>query len=65
LNKSPTDVADTFSSQQEADPELSLIILYFRDGVLPENGQQAQEVITLAQQFTISDETLYHLNPKL
>ena len=58
LNKQPTDDttdSNSFSSQQLADPEL---ILYLRDGVLPENGQQAQEVITLAQRFTMSDNML-------
>ena len=52
----------TYSSQQLSDPELSPIMLYLRDGILPENEQQAQEVISLAQQFTISDGILYHLN---
>ena len=64
LNKQPTDDttdSNSFSSQQLADPEL---ILYLRDGVLPENGQQAQEVITLAQRFTMSDNILYCLNSK-
>jgi len=51
-----------YSSQQLSDPELSPIMLYLRDGILPENEQQAQEVIPLAQQFTISDGILYHLN---
>ena len=43
LNKQPTDDttdSNSFSLQQLVDPEL---ILYLRDGVLPENGQQAQE----------------------
>ena len=67
LDKPPTNItdnSDTYGSQQEADSELSPIILYLRDGTLPENGKQAQEVITLSQQFTISDGLLYRLNPK-
>ena len=51
-------------ARQLADPCLEPIILCLKDGRLPENGQQAQEIITLSKQFTILDEILYRENSK-
>ena len=56
--------SDTLSSRQLADPDLCPIIHYLKEGKLPEDSQKAQEVVTLAQQFTILDGMLYRMNPK-
>ena len=62
LGQPPTSVSantDDLTSHQLADPNLQPIILYLKDG-----GQQAQEMISLAKQFTILDEILYRESPK-
>ena len=67
LRQQPTSVSvntDDLTSRQLADPNLQPIILYLKDGKLPEDGQQAQEMISLAKQFTILDEILYRQSPK-
>lgn len=40
------------------------IILYLKEGNLPEDSKEAQEVIALAQQFTILDGVLCGMNPE-
>ena len=67
LRQQPTSTftnTDDLVSRQLADPSLEPIILYLKDGKLPENGQQAQEIITLSKQLTILDEILYRENSK-
>ena len=59
----PIDSND-LSSQQLADPSLYPIILYLKEGNLPEDSKEAQEVIALAQQFTMLDGVLCRMNPK-
>ena len=56
--------SNNFSSQQLADPSLYPIILYLREGNPPEDSKEAQEVIALAQQFTILDGVFCRTNPK-
>ena len=67
LEQQPTSVitdSDTLSSHQLSDPDLRPIILYLKENSLPEDNQKAQEVVTLAQQFTMSDEVLYRTSQK-
>ena len=67
LRQQPTSTStdtDDLIARQLADPCLEPIILYLKDGRLPENEQQAQEIITLSKQFTILDEILYRENSK-
>ena len=59
----PIDSND-LSSQQLADPSLYPIILYLKEGNLPQDSKEAQEVIALAQQFTMLDGILCRMNPK-
>ena len=67
LRQQPTSTStntDDLISCQLADPSLEPIILYLKDGKLPKNGQQVQEIIALSKQFTILDEILYRKNSK-
>ena len=67
LEQQPTSAitdSDTLSSHQLSDPDLRPIILYLKENSLPEDNQKAQEVVTLAQQFTMSDEVLYRTSQK-
>ena len=67
LEQQPTNIStnsDTLGSQQLADPDLHPIILYLREGNLPEYSQRAQEIITLAQGFTMSDRVPFRMNSK-
>ena len=67
LQQQPTSVitdSDTLSSHQLSDPDLHPIILYLKENSLPGDNQKAQEVVTLAQQFTMSDEVLYRTSQK-
>ena len=67
LRQQPTSTStdtDDLIACQLTDPCLEPIILYLKDGRLPENEQQAQEIITLSKQFTILDEILYRENSK-
>ena len=67
LRQQPTSTStntDDLVSHQLANPSLEPIILYLKGGKLPENGQQAQEIIVLSKQFTIFDEMLYRENSK-
>ena len=61
LEQHPTSAitdSDTLSSHQLSDPDLCPIILYLKENSLPEHNQKTQQVVTLAQQFTMSDEVL-------
>ena len=67
LRQQPTSTStdtDDLIAHQLADPCLEPIILYLKDGRLLENGQQAQEIITLLKQFTIVDKILYRENSR-
>ena len=67
LRQQPTSTStntDDLIARQLANPCLEPIILYLKDGRLPVNEQQAQEIITLSKQFTILDEILYRENSK-
>ena len=67
LQQQPTSTiinSNTLSLHQLSDPDLHPIILYLKENSLPEDNQKAQEVVTLAQQFTMSDEVLYRTSQK-
>ena len=55
--------SNNLSSQQLADPSLYPTILYLKEGNLPEDSKEAQEVIALAQQSTILDGVLCRMSP--
>ena len=66
LKQWPTSVindSDTLSSHQKSDHDLHPVILY-KEYSLPEDNQRVQEVVTLAQQFTMSDGVLYRTSQK-
>ena len=54
---------DTFSTEQLMDQELKPIILYLKDGTLPEDTKLAKKIIPEATLYAISDDILYYIGP--
>ena len=54
---------DTFSNEQLMDQELKPIILYLKDGTLPEDTKLAKKIIAEAALYAISDDILYYIGP--
>ena len=46
-----------------ADPEISEIVEFLEDGVLPDNDQRARELTLTQAQYEVIDDVLYHIKP--
>ena len=54
---------DTFSTEQLMDQELKPIILYLKDGTLPQDTKLAKKIIAEATLYAIFDDILYYIGP--
>ena len=57
-------VSPSFSDVQWNDGLLQPMILYLRDGELPEDGSAAKKIVTESVFFTLADNILYYVGPK-
>ena len=65
-NESETEVGscnNTFCNEQFKDQQLQPLILYLRDGVLPEDAKSAKKLVAEASLFTIVNDVLYYVGP--
>ena len=58
------DRTSQLSAQQRQDPELLALIKYLEDGVVPEDENQAQQIVLEHPKFTVSDGVLHYENPQ-
>jgi len=58
------DVSPSFSDEQWSDGLLQPMILYLRDGELPEDGPAGRKIATEFVLFTLADNILYYVGPK-
>ena len=63
----PPNTADDFPSladEQWSDSKLQLIILYLRDGELPDDVTLAKKIVAESALYTMADSILYYVGPK-
>ena len=59
-----TDDFPSFADEQWSDSQLQPIILYLRDGELPDDINLAKKVVAESVLYTIADSILYYVGPK-
>ena len=65
-NESETEIGNsdnTFCNEQFKNQQLQPVILYLRDGVLPEDAKSAKKLAAEASLFTIANGILYYVGP--
>ena len=55
--------SDEFSTEQFKDEQLQPVILYLRDGILPEAEKSAKNIVVQATLYTIVNGILYYVGP--